>query len=187
MTHDISIQHQVIARMVVSTFHTAIEQEIKLAECDCLIAQPRVPSKISGRRRNQRIERLIHVDQFANAFRSEKSSPRLHCATFDCCHHATAHLLSRQSYSAAAAIKRADDFVAIGQDHHRDALLRRERPLDHARAADHFIVGMRCDDERIQRRGIIIRQTAVEAGQNPGFPHQPNPLWDVLQSHLRRP
>lgn len=28
---------------------------------------------------------------------------------------------------------------------------------------------------------------AVEAGQNPGFPHQPNPLWDVLQSHLRRP
>lgn len=28
---------------------------------------------------------------------------------------------------------------------------------------------------------------AVEAGEKPAFPHLPNPLWDVLQSHLRRP
>ncbi|MBP7826219.1 MAG: hypothetical protein KA236_06690 [Verrucomicrobia bacterium] len=28
---------------------------------------------------------------------------------------------------------------------------------------------------------------AVEAGEHPPFPHRPNPLWDVLQSRLRRP
>lgn len=28
---------------------------------------------------------------------------------------------------------------------------------------------------------------AVEAGGHPGFPHKPNPLWDVLQSRLRPP